>query len=149
MKNQSKDKKISVKAMCLFECKGKVFVCKAHDKSKNETFLRVIGGSVKFSETAEEAVKREIKEELNCEIKNLRFLTVVESIFTYQGEKGHEVVFLFKGDLSNKDLYKKKALCRIAGEDWISAEWVDIADIFKGKIKLYPEFDYKKVLKGK
>lgn len=136
-----------VKAMCLFKCKGKVFACKAHDEIKNETFFRVIGGSVEFSETAEKAVRRELREELNCEIKNLRFLTVVENIFTYKGERGHEVVFLFKGDLSNKDLYKKGAVCQVAGEDWVNAEWVDISDIFKGKVKLYPEFDYKKFLK--
>ncbi len=149
MKNKSKNKRIKVKAMCLFECEGRVFVCKGHDAVKDETYFRVIGGSVEFSETAGEAVRREIKEELNCKIKNLKFLTVVESIFTYRGEKGHEAIFLFKGDLSNKDLYKKKAACQIDGEDWISAEWADIADIFKGKIKLYPKFDYKKFLKIK
>ncbi len=150
MKNYSKNKKIKVKAMCLFKCKGKVFVCKARDEVKKETFFRVIGGSVEFSETAEESVRREIKEELNCEIKNIKFLTVVESIFTYRGEKGHEVVFLFGGDLSNKDIYKKESICYVeANGEKQNAEWVEISDIFKGKIKLYPEFDYKKFLKGK
>jgi len=36
MKNKSKSKIIKVKAMCLFECKGKVLACKAHDKVKIE-----------------------------------------------------------------------------------------------------------------
>jgi len=147
MKNKSKNEIIRVKAMCLFERDGKLFVSKNYDRAKKETFYRVIGGSVEFSETAEEAVRRELREELNLEIENLQFLTVVENIFTFEGEKGHEIIFLYKGDLSDKDIYKKESISYVeAGGKKLSAEWIKISDVLEERIKLYPPFDYKKFL---
>jgi len=67
----SQNKKITVKVMCFIEHNGKLLLNKGYDKVKNETFFRIIGGGVNFGERSEEALRREIKEELNSEIKNL------------------------------------------------------------------------------
>ncbi len=146
MENYSQNEKIMVKAMCLIEHEGKLLLCKGHDKVKNETFFRVLGGSANFGEKCEEAVRREIREELNSEIENLRFITVIENIFTYEKEEGHEIVFLYKGDLSNKEIYKKK-IVPLADTEEFPAEWVSISDILEGKVILYPSFNYRELFK--
>lgn len=144
MENYSQHEKIMVKAMCLIEHEGKLLLCKNYNKVKKETFFRVVGGTVNFGEKCEEAVRREIKEELNSKIENLHFIAVIENIFTYEGEEGHEIVFLYKGDLSNKEIYKKKIIYIPDAEDF-PAEWVPISDILEGKVKLYPVFNYRKL----
>lgn len=144
MENYSQSKRIMVKAMCLIEHEGKLLLCKGYDKVKKETFFRVIGGTVNFGEKCEEAVRREIREELNYEIENLRFITVIENIFTYEREEGHEIVFLYKGDLSNKEIYKKKIIHIPDAEDF-PVEWVPISDILEEKVKLYPAFNYREL----
>ncbi len=138
--------KIKLKAMCLFVHKGKVLVAKGSDDLNGKKFYRVVGGSVEFFETAEQGVRREIREELLSEIENLKFLDIVENLFTFEGKRGHEVVFLYIGDLAKKELYEQKTI-RIIEPAWeIEAEWIPIEEILSGKMPLYPEYDYKKVL---
>ena len=130
--------------MCIIEQGGKLLLCKSYDNIKKEIFFRFVGGAVNFGEKSEEALRREIKEELNSEIENLKFISVVENIFTYEGRKKHEICFLFKGDLVNKDLYYKNVIS-ILDHKGFPAEWVSISDILEGKIILYPSFNYKEL----
>ncbi len=143
MKNLTKNKKIAIKALLVIKHKGKLLLNKGRDSVKKETFYRFVGGSVKFGETAEKAIRREIREELNSEIENLEFLKVVENIFTYEGEKCHEIIFLYQGDLANKDIYQKEKIP--IDVNGFPAEWVPISDILEGKIILYPTFNYKEL----
>ncbi len=62
-------------------------------------FHRLIGGSVELGETHQEAIVREVDEELGARIVDLRHLGVVENIFRYNGELGHEIVALYSGTL--------------------------------------------------
>ena len=145
MKDIHQEKKIVVKAMLLIEHEGKLLLNTGYDKVKNISFYRIIGGSINFGEKSEEALKREIKEELGCEIKNLRFLTVIENIFKYEGKDRHEISFVYKGDLLDRKIYEQKEIHYIKNGEKFDAEWVPISDILKGEIKLYPVFNYRKL----
>lgn len=63
-------------------------------------FHRLIGGSVELGETHREAVIREIDEELGARILDLTHLGIVENIFRYEGELGHELIALYTGRLT-------------------------------------------------
>jgi ADP-ribose pyrophosphatase YjhB (NUDIX family) len=138
-------KEITVKAMCLFEKNGKILVNSGFDQLKNERFFRLIGGRVNFGEKTEDALRREIKEELDSEIENLQFLTVIENIFQYQGKKRHEICFIYKGNLVNKEIYKKERIHNVKNGERFDAEWVPVENILEGKMKLYPSFNYRKL----
>jgi ADP-ribose pyrophosphatase YjhB (NUDIX family) len=146
MKNNFRDKKIIIKAMCLFEHEGKLLLNIGYDKVKDERFFRIIGGSVNFGEKTEEAIRREVREELDCEIENLKFLTVIENIFQYEGKNMHEISFIYKGDLSDKRIYEQESIHYIKINEKFDAEWVPISNILTKKIKLYPTFDYQKLM---
>ncbi|MDR6868200.1 ADP-ribose pyrophosphatase YjhB (NUDIX family) [Microbacterium resistens] len=60
-------------------------------------FHRLIGGSVELGETHQEAIVREVGEELGARILDLTHLGMVENIFRYNGELGHEIVALYSG----------------------------------------------------
>jgi ADP-ribose pyrophosphatase YjhB (NUDIX family) len=79
-------------------------VLKASDPSDGGTFHRLLGGSVELGERAAEAVVREIAEELGATLVEPRLLGVLENVFTYDGELGHEVVFVFAGRLAEGDV---------------------------------------------
>ncbi len=147
------EEKIEVKAMCLFVYEGRVLVAsgktfqgkKGGRKIVPGDFYRVLGGSMNFRETSEQAVRREIQEELQSEINNLEFLNVAENIFIYAGEKRHEIVFLFSGQLARKDLYHKEIIHIVEDSYEGDAIWVPIGDILNGEIPLYPSTNYKNV----
>jgi ADP-ribose pyrophosphatase YjhB (NUDIX family) len=140
------ENQIRIKAMCLFSHQGKTLASKGFDEKKQQIFYRIIGGSLNFGETTEQGVRREIKEELGCEIENLDFLKVVENIFEYNGLPGHEIVFLYKGELSNKQLYSQNKIHIVEPYMEFDAEWVPIEYILNKKIILYPSFNFNEVL---
>jgi ADP-ribose pyrophosphatase YjhB (NUDIX family) len=124
---------------------GEVLAGIGRDNVKRETFGRILGGTIEFGETARVALSREFREELGSDLENVKFLTIIENIFTYKGEPGHEIVFLYKGELTDKELYKKEKIKIIDGKEFF-AEWIPLSDVQNGKIKLYPEFNYKKLI---
>lgn len=140
------EQKIRIKAMCLFLHKGRTLASKGFDEKRNETFYRVIGGTVDFREKSEDGVRREIREELGCEIENLELHKVIENIFEYNGNWGHEIVFLYKGDLSNKELYEQEKIHIVEPYAEFDAEWIPIEDIRSGKSILYPALNDSEIL---
>ncbi len=138
---------IRVKVMCLFAHDGKVLVGRGYEVATGEHFYRVLGGSLNFGESTEEGIRREMREELKCEVENLRLCEVLENRYTYEGRKGHEVVFLYQGDLADKSLYAQNPIHIIEDTYKFYADWIRISEILSGTKKLYPTCDYKKYLK--
>lgn len=112
------------------------------DEVRGITFGRILGGTIEFGETAEVALRREFQEELGSDLKNVSFVKLIENIFTYRGEPGHEIVFLYRGELADKELYTKEKIKIVDGKEFF-AEWVLLSDVKNGKIKLYPPFAYE------
>lgn len=152
-KGESKKKKgvfppqtIVTKSVCLFVHDGKTLASKGFDDVANKHFYRVLGGTVNFLETGEQAIRREIQEELHTDIAGLTLLEVIENIFTYKGNRGHQNVFLYSGTLAREELSQQKTIHIVDGQHEFDAEWIAIDDVVAGRIQLYPEFDYKKYL---
>ncbi len=140
---------IKTKAVCIITRNGNEILAGAggRDDVKNELFGRLVGGGVEFGETSEIAVRREFREELNAELENLELLDVIENIFTSNGEQGHQIMFVYKGDFVNKDLYKED---RIKILDTLNdAIWYRIEDLLSGKTKVYPVLDYGAIIENK
>ncbi|WP_182253154.1 NUDIX hydrolase [Microbacterium esteraromaticum] len=99
-------------------------------------FHRLIGGSVELGESLQEAIIREVDEELGARIHDLRHLGVVENIFHYNGELGHELVALYKGRLDPTPADKGATLTESDGSVvpvvWRSLDDVDV------HVPLYP-----------
>lgn len=131
---------IHTKVMCVICHEGKVLATRGFDGVKNETFYRLIGGGVHFQELAADALRREVREELETEIENVSFLQVVENIFTYLAAPGHEVIFIYAADLIRRDLYEKEEI-PIADHPSTIAVWVPVTDLISGDAKLYPSLD--------
>ncbi len=136
--------KIRIKTMCAFINRGKVLACAGRDDVKRQNFFRLIGGGLEFGETAEQGIRREVREELNSEIKNLEFIGVVQNIFEYRGRKGHQIVFLFKGKLE-QELSEKARIIISEAYGELEAQCISCQDVLENKIKLYPEFDYSRI----
>ena len=70
---------------------NKILVC--HHKEKGYYFFP--GGHVNFGEKIEDALFREIKEELNTSIKKFKFIGIVDNIYKERKQKHHEINFVF------------------------------------------------------
>jgi ADP-ribose pyrophosphatase YjhB (NUDIX family) len=132
---------IHVKAMCILAYEGKLLATEHFDTFDKQKFFRLIGGGVHFCEQSIDALRREIREELKSELENITFMNVFENIFTYEGQPGHEIIFLYTADLVRKELYKLPEI-PIADHPSIIAKWVPVMDVVSGKESLFPSVDY-------
>lgn len=75
-------------------------------KDKRSPYYYLPGGRVELHETAEQAVLREVREELQIEASISRPLWVVQNFFTEDvtGERFHELCFYFLIDVSDTDI---------------------------------------------
>ena len=59
---------------------------------------------------------------------------------------GHEIVFMYKGKISNPEILNKDAISIKEDDYEFDAVWVPIKDVIKGEKSLYPPFDYGRYL---
>lgn len=148
-------KPITVKAMCIIRngspeqirirraCAGdELLFSRGYDEVKKQAFLRPLGGHVEFGEKGEETIQREMREELGCEVTQIKFLSMFENLFTYNGKKGHEIILAYEGRLEDESFYKKDSFTFFEGDRKTEAGWFSKADVEKEGIPIYPPFEY-------
>jgi ADP-ribose pyrophosphatase YjhB (NUDIX family) len=130
-------KNIRPNVLAIIEKSGFLLAQKGIDSETNEVFYRLLGGGIEIGELSIVALRREIQEELAVTSSNEKLLDVIENIFTYNGDINHEITFLYKADIEEKDFYNQEKV-RIADKEDKYAEWVSVQDIKEGKVVVYP-----------
>ncbi len=131
--------KIRPIAVCAFWRGGAVLAQEGHNPQTGEVYYRLPGGGIEFGELAQEAVIREIREELEAEIIGVQWLDTLENVFEYAGAQAHEIIFIFTGSVAEPLFYDQDELTGHEGiDDTYRAIWLDLADIQAGRATLYP-----------
>ena len=128
-------------ALCLFRRDdGSILVAPGYDEVKRQRFYRPLGGEIEFGELAEDAARREVREEIGAEVDDgLRLLGVFENLFVYQGERGHELVWLFEGRFADASFYEREVIEADEGGSKFEARWVPLDLFVRGEAPLYPD----------
>ena len=116
-----------------------VLVCEVLDDNGKLKGWCPVGGGIEFGETAVQALRREIKEELHSEIQILAPPRICENIFEHHGVIGHEIVFAFPIAFDNPEIYTKKRWQIFEPKYSLWVEWVDLEHFCSGKFKFLPE----------
>jgi 8-oxo-dGTP pyrophosphatase MutT (NUDIX family) len=82
---------------------GRALVLEGIDRVTGELFYRAIGGGIEFGETAEAALRREFREELDIALGAVALLRVIENIFEHEGHPGHEIAHVFAVESTDID----------------------------------------------
>lgn len=130
---------IRVISICIVRREDQILVFEGYDHVKDQTFFRPLGGGIEFGESSLEALKREFREEIGAELKNLRYLATLENIFEVYGTPGHEVIFVYAGELAEPTLYEKEIIIGFEDNgDRFKALWRSLDTFRSGRYPLYP-----------
>lgn len=117
--------------------KGELLVSPGYDSLKDEHFYRLLGGGIEFGERSEEALKREFQEEIAAELIDCRLLKINENIFSFNGEDGHEICFIYEATFADTLLYQKNYFRILDSKEDEEVIWLDLKD--KGNRHIYPD----------
>lgn len=127
-------------AIAVIQDRGRLFVAEGHDPIKDETFYRPLGGGIEFGESAADALRREFREEMGQELAELRLLGVLENLFTFAGEPGHEIVLVFGARFADTALCEKTVIrCREDSGEEFTGLWLHLESVRTGNVLLYPD----------
>ncbi len=115
-------------ALAVFRDGPRILVEDAEAWDRRDRFYRPPGGGVEFGERAIEAVRREMREEFDAEIRDVRPLGTLENIFDYHGRPGHEIVFAFEARFVDDSFYAAERIVGTEGAGIrIEAIWLDVS----------------------
>jgi 8-oxo-dGTP pyrophosphatase MutT (NUDIX family) len=131
---------IRVLALALLLWRDHLLCAEGYDTVKQQTFYRPLGGGVEFGEYAEQAVCRELLEEIAMPVEVLACLGTNENLFTYQGSPGHEVVFEYvckpAPGSAPADL---EPIVAVEGDARFVSRWLPLAEVLSGTHRVYPD----------
>ena len=84
--------KFKFRVSCIIENNGRFLL----HKRKADSFWNFLGGRVKLGELCEDAIKREIREEIGCKCKIDQLVKVCENFYKFKDTTFHEILVIFK-----------------------------------------------------
>ena len=124
----------------MFRNGNRILVGDAYDGVKQQLYYCPLGGGIQFGETSDIALRREIREELECEIRHPHLLGVLESLFTLEGEPGHEIVFVYEAELENVSLYETERLVATESDGKpFRVLWIDLGAVGPDTPPIFPD----------
>lgn len=146
----NKKRRIRPLAICVFRDGDRIFVAEGCDPAKGEVFYRPLGGAIKFGERSQEALARELREEIGAEITDLRYLGTLENIFTFNGEPRHEIVLVYDGAFVDRSLYAREVVqgCEPKLQQTFNVVWKPLADLRTNRPPLYPDGLYDLLMRA-
>lgn len=132
--------KVRPLAICVFRYNNHILVAEGYDSVKQERFYRPIGGKIEFGERGSDAVVREVAEEIGKAISGVTYLGMLENIFTYEGQPGHEIVLVYDGQFVDKTAYDCEELDGVEDHEVLfTAYWKPLRYFEQGDALLYPD----------
>jgi 8-oxo-dGTP pyrophosphatase MutT (NUDIX family) len=130
------------KVVCVFRRSDEILLSKSMDSVKGDFFWAPPGGGIEFGESARQAAAREMMEELGEPVQRMRLLGVLENIFEYEGQAGHEILFVMDTAFRDQAPYRALEISGIEGDAPFSLRWERISD-FAGTQRLVPDGLYE------
>lgn len=99
----------------------------------------LVGGRVKFEESTQDALTRELKEELGITVTDFKLLWINEAFFIEENKKFHEICMYYFVDISETKFDRFEDDFQIQEGNRINTyEWLDIDSL--DDVTLYPQF---------
>ena len=123
-------------AICLCRDGDRILVTEFRENDR--LYYRPLGGTIEFGERGEETIRREFCEEIAADLTDVRYLGTLENIYNNGKLRGHEIVLVYDGRLTDISLYKKEV---IQGDELgvpFRAVWKQLDEFGPEKPPIYP-----------
>ncbi len=111
-------------------------------RATHEHFWTFPGGRAEMGEETAETLRREMREEIQCEIEVGRLLWVVENFFRYEGREFHELGFYYVMEIDPVFPFEPGEVVHeiVDGVNECEFKWVTASPKVLAALPLYPQF---------
>jgi 8-oxo-dGTP diphosphatase len=119
-------KAIEVIARAVVVHNNTILLCRPKDQEYGDYYY-FPGGHVEFGESAEAALRREIKEETGADVTETHFIGALENRFIqHNNEEKHEINLVFEAHLASAEIRDR--------EEHIESKWVLLEDCKNARV---------------
>lgn len=131
---------IRVKVVCALWNAGRVLLIRAVDRHRGRRYLLPPGGGVEFRERLDEAIRRELLEELGVTVPSPRQVGLVESLFHYAGVEEHELVFVYEAECDDPTIAGRDEVAVVESDGQaLEARWYTLEEVHASGLPVFPE----------
>ena len=117
-----------------------MLLIRATDPHDGRSFLLPPGGGVEFGETLDQAVLREVLEEVGTRLPSVRRLGMFESLFQFAGRREHELVFVYEGDCDDAHVCATEEIeIKESNGARLPARWYTLSEVVASGLPLFPD----------
>ena len=139
-KNHMRPDKIRPIALCVLIQNDTIFVTEFGHPDSDTFYYRPLGGGIEFGEYALDALRREMREEINAEIDNVKFIGVLENIFSTSEGNGHEICMMFSATFAEAERHHPDyQVTGIEEGGTFHALWKPLSMFRNGDAPLFPD----------
>jgi 8-oxo-dGTP pyrophosphatase MutT (NUDIX family) len=129
----------TIRPIAICVCRDGERILVAEYLEKGRLYYRPLGGGIQFGEHGHEAVQRELREEIGAEISEVRYLGLLENIYSIEGARAHQIVLVYDGRLTDRSFYKKEYLVGDELGEPFKVVWKRLDEFVAGKAPVYPD----------
>lgn len=131
--------RIRPKVVCVLRHAGRMLLIRATDPVDGRSFLIPPGGGVEFGELLDDAIRRELREELGLEVASPRRIGLLENVFRHAGREEHELVFVYVAECEDERMREAEDVEVTENGLRMTASWISPAEITANQWTVFPE----------
>ena len=118
---------------------SRILVWDDYNPATGEVVSVPLAGGIEFGETGEQAIARELAEEIRAVPRRIRLLGLLEDIFEWAGQKRHELYLVYDVDLADRTIYAVEEVQVVEPDGTTyAARWRSLGE-FDDRARLVPD----------
>jgi ADP-ribose pyrophosphatase YjhB (NUDIX family) len=114
-----------------------ILVWRDFNPATGESVWVPLAGRVEFGETGEEAIRRELREEIKATAVRVEYLGLLQDIFEWGHQKRHEIYLVYDVEVAERGVYAADTIEVEDDNEQYVARWRSLAD-FDERERLVP-----------
>ncbi len=90
--------------------RGRILVWEDQDPATGEVVSVPLAGGIEFGELGEQAVVRELQEEIGATATRVEYLGLIEDVYDWNGQKRHELYLCYDVDVDDRAVYEAEEI---------------------------------------